>query len=223
MLADGFGGQLGDDQAGVLEVIDRNARRLLALIENLLTISSVESGTFRLSIEPIQVYGLVEGAYQAVLPSLAKRDLELDVQVATDVGSVLGDAGQLINLLSNAVKFTPDGGHIAISATRRDDKVALRVTDSGMGVPSDELPQIFERFFRSTSARKLAVQGTGLGLAITKKIIEEHGGTISVASRLGEGTEFTVLLPGGPAKSLNQRSDESCPSSDVGVMVGRLR
>ena len=200
MLADGLGGDLAGEQLGVLEVIDRNAHRLLQLIENLLTISSVESGAFRLSVEPVRVYGLVESARLAVLPNLAKRDLNVAVEVADDAGNLLGDAGQLdrvlINLLVNAIKFTPDGGRISVCAHRQDDSVVLRVTDSGMGIPADELPRVFERFFRSTSSRKLAVQGTGLGLAITKKIIEEHGGEISVISQQGVGTEFTVILPG---------------------------
>ena len=200
MLADGLGRGLDEDQMGAMEVIDRNARRLLALIENLLTISSVESGAFRLSIEPIEVYALVQSAHQAVLPSLAKRDLEISVDVAEDAGSILGDAGQLdrvvINLLVNAIKFTPDGGAISVHAHRQDDSVVLRVADSGIGIAAEEIPRIFERFFRSASARTLAVQGTGLGLAITKKIIQEHGGEISLTSRLGEGTEFIVVLPG---------------------------
>ena len=223
MLSDDLGGDLAGEQIAMLEVIDRNARRLLALIENLLTISSAESGAFRLSIEPIQVFRLVESAHQAVLPNLAKRDLAVSVEVADDVGSLLGDAGQLdrvvINLLVNAIKFTPDGGRISVRAERQDDVVLLRVRDNGTGIPADEQPRIFERFFRSSSALKLAVQGTGLGLAITKKIIEEHGGEISVVSRLGEGTEFTVCLPGA---ATGQEADAGRSSAKVmGITVGR--
>lgn len=126
-----------------------------------------------------------------------------------------------LNLLVNAIKFTSDGGCISISAHRCEGGVVLRVADSGMGIPAEELPQIFERFYRSSSARKLAVQGTGLGLAITKKIIEEHRGTISVNSRLGEGTEFTVTLPAGPVAPPGGELQVPGLSGEAAVVAGK--
>jgi len=101
----------------------------------------------------------------------------------------------LINLLSNAVKFTPDGGRISIMVTRRDDMVELVVADTGIGIPEDEQPRVFERFFRSSQAQEMAVPGTGLGLVIVKGIIDLHGGKIDVRSTPGVGTEVTISLP----------------------------
>ena len=199
MLVEGSGGELMAEQLRVLGVVNRNARRLLALIEDLLTISKVESGTFRLALGPVEVRSLVEGARQAVLPDLVGRRLSLTVDVDQDVGTIVGDATQLdrvmINLLTNAIKFTPDGGRISVAVERQDEMVSIRVQDTGIGIPLDEQPRVFEPFFRSSSAQQLAVPGTGLGLSITKKVIEEHRGQISFASSPGQGTQVIVRLP----------------------------
>jgi signal transduction histidine kinase len=202
MLIDGSGGELTEQQLGVLGVVDRNAHRLLALIEDLLTISRIEAGTFRLVLAPVDVQTLVEAARQAVLPDLAGRRLNLTVKVDEDTGTILGDATQLdrviINLLTNAIKFTPDGGRVSLSAERDDGEVFIRVQDTGIGIPPEEQPRVFERFFRSSSAQELAVPGTGLGLSITKKVIEEHQGQISFVSSPGQWTKVIVRLPVAP-------------------------
>ncbi|MGI9021767.1 MAG: ATP-binding protein [Acidimicrobiales bacterium] len=199
MMSDGYGGEMSGEQARMLGIVDRNAQRLLILIEELLIMSRVESGTFRLTAGPVEIAPLVDGALQAVHPDLVGRDLVVTVDVATDADVIQGDAGQLdrvmINLLSNAIKFTPDGGSVTVSACRDADSVVIRVGDTGMGIPVDDQARIFERFFRSSATQHLAVPGTGLGLSITKAIIEEHGGAISVSSQPGEGTEVVVDLP----------------------------
>ena len=199
MLVDGSAGELTEEQLRVLGVVDRNALRLLALIEDLLTISRIEAGTFRLILEPVDVQTLVGAARQAVLPDLAGRRLSLTVKVDEDTGTIIGDATQLdrviINLLTNAIKFTPDGGRVSLSAEREDGAVFIRVQDTGIGIPFEEQPRVFERFFRSSSARELAVPGTGLGLSITKKVIDEHRGQISFVSSPGQGTQVIVRLP----------------------------
>ena len=201
MLGDGSAGEVAPDQARLLGVVERNAQRLLILIEELLIMSRVESGTFHLTTGPVQVAALLEGALQAVLPGNAGRDLDVTIEVAGDVGTIQGDGGQLdrvlINLISNAIKFTPDGGRVRVSAHGQGDEIVLKVADSGMGIPLADQPRIFERFFRSSATQHLAVPGTGLGLSITKAIIDEHGGRISIASQPGEGTEVTVVLPVG--------------------------
>ena len=199
MLSEGFGGELSAEQSRVLGIVDRNAERLLVLIEELLLMSRLESGTFRLAVEPLNVRSLLDEAYQAVLPELSARALHISVDVADDVDMVQGDPRQLdraiINLLSNAVKFTPEGGRVGVSARREGDRLVIRVSDTGIGISPEDQAKIFDRFFRSSSATSLAVPGAGLGLSITKMIVEEHGGRISVSSTRGEGTEMTVSLP----------------------------
>ncbi|MEA2973842.1 MAG: hypothetical protein QOG82_2300 [Actinomycetota bacterium] len=200
MLAQGAAGNLAPTQLDILDIVDRNAQRLLILIEELLIMSRVESGTFRLSMGPVDLRPLVEGALETVFPGRAGRDLQISVDVASDVEVIQGDRDQLdrmlINLLSNAIKFTPDGGQVRVSVGVDGPEVVIQVADTGMGIPEDDLPRIFERFFRSSATQHLAVPGTGLGLSITKAIIDEHGGRISIVSRPGEGTEVTVRLPG---------------------------
>ncbi|MEA2827503.1 MAG: hypothetical protein QOG43_1942 [Actinomycetota bacterium] len=199
MLADGEAGTLAGRQVRILDIVDRNAQRLLILIEELLIMSRVESGTFRMSMGPVELGPLVEGALQAVLPGRAGRDLDVSIDVASDVETIEGDRDQLdrvlINLLSNAVKFTPDGGRVRVTVRADGPDVVIGVSDTGMGIPLADQPRIFERFYRSSTTHHLAVPGTGLGLSITKAIIEEHGGEISIASEPGQGTEVTVRLP----------------------------
>jgi len=206
MLSDGYGGELTDEHARMLGIVDRNAQRLLILIEELLIMSRVESGTFRLSKGPVEIAELVDGALQAVHPDLTCRDLQVTVDVAAEADVLQGDGGQLdrvmINLLSNAIKFTPDGGRVAVSARREGDAMVIRVSDTGMGIPVADQARIFDRFFRSSATQHLVVPGTGLGLSITKAVIEEHGGAITIASRPGEGTEVTVTLPMEPAATM---------------------
>jgi two-component system sensor kinase len=208
MLADGAAGTLADRQVGILGIVDRNAQRLLILIEELLIMSRVESGTFRMSMGPVELGPLVEGALQAVLPGRAGRDLDVSIDVASDVETIEGDPDQLdrvlINLLSNAVKFTPDGGRVRVTVRADGPQVVIRVSDTGMGIPVADQARIFERFYRSSTTQHLAVPGTGLGLSITKAIIEEHGGRISIASEPGHGTEVTVRLPVARVPQVNQ-------------------
>lgn len=199
MLRDGFGGTLAAQQQSMLEVVDRNSRRLLGLIDDVLTLSRIESGVFKVSSTRVDVLSLIASAQQALYPSIIERQLDFEVDVETDTSYVQGDVNQLervlMNLLSNAVKFTPDGGKIGVRARRFGSTVRIAVYDTGIGIPADEQHRLFNRFFRASSAQDHAIQGTGLGLTIVKSIVERHGGTVSVESVVDEGTTFTIELP----------------------------
>jgi signal transduction histidine kinase len=199
MLSDGFGGELNPEQSKMLSIVDRNAERLLVLIEELLLMSRMESGTFRLSPAPVSVRALVDEAYQAMLPQLSGRGLEITVDVADDVDTIEGDPRQLdralTNLLSNAAKFTPEGGRVGLSVRRHEGSLVIDVSDTGVGISPEDQAKIFDRFFRSASATYMAVPGAGLGLSITKMIVEAHRGRISVRSKPAEGTTMTITLP----------------------------
>jgi signal transduction histidine kinase len=199
ILSDGYGGELSDEQTRMMAIMGRNAERLLGLIEELLLMGSLESGTLRLALAPVSVKALLDDAYQAVLPDLSGRSLEVVLDVASDADIITGDPRRLdralINLLTNAIKFTPDGGRVTVSTRRAGDRVRIEVADTGIGIPLEDQGKIFDRFFRSSSATHLAVPGTGLGLAITKMIVEGHGGQIEVSSTPGEGTRFILTLP----------------------------
>jgi PAS domain S-box-containing protein len=191
-----------DEHRDMLVVIERNSQRLLSLIEDLLTQSRVESGSFKLTLAPTPIPPIIMSAIDSMLPTAMERAIGLEASVAPDVGDVLGDADQLerllLNLLTNALKFTTGGGSVELSATRDDGDVVLRVTDTGIGIPPDELPRLFSPFFRSSNAEQ-TVPGTGLGLVIVKAIVDEHQGTIDIASVPEEGTTVTVRLPAAAA------------------------
>lgn len=206
MLLDGDAGPLGPEQEKMVRTIDRNAKRLLDLVEDILTVARMDVGVQRVSAEPVEVATLVEAAVDAVRPSLVARALALKVDISRFVGSIHADRSQiervLLNLLSNAVKFTPRGGRITVSAERDGDVVVLSVIDTGMGIPIAEQPRMFQRFFRSSTSRDEVIPGTGLGLSIVKAIVEAHGGTIDFESTPGRGTTFRVALPvAGPANA----------------------
>ncbi|WP_052668241.1 ATP-binding protein [Nitriliruptor alkaliphilus] len=197
MLEDGDAGPLNDEQLDLLAVGQRNAGRLLALIEDLLTLSRIESGKLRRDVAPVDLAALVGDVTAELRPRVAGRDLALTVDAAPAV--VHGDRGHLervlFNLVGNALKFTPAGGEVTVSSRRGDGEVVLAVRDSGIGIPEDEIDRLFDRFFRASTATDRAIPGTGLGLAITGLLVEQHGGRIDVDSVAGVGTTVTVRLP----------------------------
>jgi PAS domain S-box-containing protein len=201
LLEDGDRGDLTECQAQGVDVIHRNGRRLLALIEDLLTLSEIEERAIVVDAKPTPVATLVQDAGTKLAPVAAAKSVTLEIDYGPQVGLIVADPVQLDrvlqNLLSNAVKFTLPGGRAALRATRIGDEGEFRVTDSGVGIPEEEQVRLFTRFFRSSVATRLAIQGTGLGLVIVKRIVEAHGGTVTIASRSGVGTTVTVRLPAG--------------------------
>ncbi|NUO35120.1 MAG: PAS domain S-box protein [Dermatophilaceae bacterium] len=216
MLEDGAAGPMTDRQLELVSRVDRNGRRLLSLIEDLLLNSRIEAGRLQLDLRRCDLSDVVTSAWTSVNTVTAQRDLERRVRVAQSPLWVQGDPVALermvTNLLSNAVKFTPDGGWVSLDLSpdeREPRRVRLVVADSGMGIPAADHERVFARFFRSSAANEKAIQGSGLGLSIVRAIAEGHGGTVSVESEPERGATFTVTLPrpapernsGGPALS----------------------
>ena len=209
MLSDGEGGPVTARQRQMLEAVDHGAVRLRTLIEDVFTLAKLESGAFSTVMRPVELAAVVSSAVEELSPSAAAAGLAL-ASDCPDGLVVEGDAGQLervfINLLSNAVKFTPRGGQLRISARRGDGAAVAEVSDTGIGIPQAEQGKLFTRFFRAANATGRSIPGTGLGLAIVATIIASHGGRITVRSREGAGTTFTIRLPlatsqAGPAGS----------------------
>ncbi|GAA0466652.1 hypothetical protein Ade02nite_46400 [Paractinoplanes deccanensis] len=198
LMRDAEPGQLSASQERMLEVIARNARRLRDLIEDILTLSRIESGDFRTLRGPLDLAEVVLRGVAAVEPIAAKSSVRLQVDVQGPV-PVRGDRAQLDrvldNLLSNAVKFTPSEGVVTVTAERRGDNAVLVVADTGMGIPEADQEALFGRFFRAGNAIRQAVPGTGLGLAIVHTILGNHDGTIEVRSTENVGTTVTVTIP----------------------------
>ena len=184
-------------EAGMVTMIERNALRLLVLVEDILALSQIESGAFRIRRQSCDPAQILRAACDTVVPLAANRDVSIHLDVDT-LPSIQGDARQLervfLNLLSNAVKFSNDGGRVVVRADV-GDSLRVSVADDGIGIPADEQSQLFRRFFRSRNADEHAIQGTGLGLAIVSSIVDRHRGQIHVESQEGIGTTVTVLLP----------------------------
>lgn len=202
MLRDGDAGLLPDQATDMLAVIDRNATRLRNLIEDLLTQSRIDAGRLTLDLTKIDIRTVLRMVHTAMMPMAVAGDVKLQFELpAPEVDLVLeGDPHQLeqvfTNLVSNAIKFTPAGGAVTVSAIPDEtDAVIVEVADTGMGIPSAEFENLFQRFFRASNASAAALPGTGLGLAIVQEIVQRHGGAVDVESELGIGTTLTVWLP----------------------------
>jgi PAS domain S-box-containing protein len=201
LLEDGMAGELEPRQKQMIDVIERNAERLLAMANDLLTLASYESAETPVSrLEPLDLRSVVRASHASVIGLLSNRDLRLDENVPNRPVLVNGEPvyleRALTNLLSNAIKFTRDGGRIVTTIELDGDRSCrLSVSDTGVGIPEDELQDVFRRFFRSRNVRADAIQGTGLGLSIVRSIVEQHHGQIDVDSDDGKGTTFTITLP----------------------------
>lgn len=198
IVREGEAGELSDQQARFLDVIDRNARRLVRLVGDLLFVAQVEAGTLGLERGEVDLAAVAGEAVEAARPRAENQGVSLTlVAEPVEIGGADGDRlGQLIdNLISNAVKFTPDEGQVEVRVSRRDSTALVQVADTGMGIAVREKERLFERFYRSPRATAAAVPGIGLGLSICEAIVDGHGGSISIESEVGAGTTFTVALP----------------------------
>lgn len=196
--------ELTADTKRFLEVVDRNAKRLLRLVGDMLFVAQVDAGRLSLERGPVDLAQIVADAVEAARPAAARGGVSLRLE-AGSVGPVDGDRdrlGQLVdNLVSNALKFTPEGGEVVVRLADGGAGSALvDVRDNGMGIPDAEQQHLFERFFRSASAASRAVPGAGLGLTIVKTIVEAHDGRVTLQSTENVGTTVRVTLPLDPAE-----------------------
>jgi two-component system phosphate regulon sensor histidine kinase PhoR len=182
-----------------LRIIKTHADRLSALVHDLLQLSQIESGDYRWRRDSVDVGALARRSVALVQPLAQRRQIVVRCAGEGEALCVVGDEEKLtqvlVNLLDNAVKYTEAGGTVEVSVQASDGRAILSVRDTGIGIPPADRDRIFERFYRVDRARSRESGGTGLGLSIVKHIVEAHEGTVSVESRLGQGSVFTVTLP----------------------------
>jgi len=183
-----------------VQVIKRHSDRLEKIVEDLLILSKIESKEFQLRIESLSVSDLIGDVLDFLRESLNKKKISVSVGEIPPALLVHGDRQYLeqvlINLVDNGIKYGHEGGRIVISATERDEtEVEISVKDDGIGIPKEDLPRVFERFYRVDKGRSHELGGTGLGLSIVKHIVQAHRGRIWVESQLGEGSTFYFTLP----------------------------
>jgi signal transduction histidine kinase len=214
------------DELACLQVVQRNSNRLLELVGDLLTVSQVEDGSLPLAPAHVAVADLLPRLAELFGPPCARRGLELVVERRVDGLGVFADRGRLeqvlVNLVANAVKFTPPGGQVRLAAAAATDggrpAVAFAVTDTGLGIAPEDLPRVFDRFFRTAESMEQAVPGTGLGLPIARAIVEASGGRIDVESQVGHGTTFTVVVPASPAVHLAAHTAQVAARTAEGLL-----
>ncbi|HEX9155989.1 MAG TPA: ATP-binding protein, partial [Nitrospira sp.] len=198
-----------DTSVRFLDIILKQSDRLNLILEDLLQLSKIESGQVQFKREPLHIGTVVERTIAMIKPLADKKQHQLIAQISSDLPLVTGDQERLVqvlaNLVDNAIKYTPEGGQITVAAHRipvaksgtgaQQDGIELSVADTGIGIPEQDRPRVFERFYRVDKARSRELGGTGLGLAIVKHIVEGHGGQVWVERNLPTGSRFVVRLP----------------------------
>ena len=205
-LVDNAGELPPDTEKNFLGVILNESDRMTHIVQDLLTLSRFDSGKSELKLAPFSFEQSIRDIYNAVLLEAQRHGHVLTVELEPDLPEIIGDRDRILqvmmNVVSNAIKYTPDGGtgRIRISAGRAGEKVWMEVSDNGIGIPAEDRPRIFERFYRVDKARSRESGGTGLGLSIAKEIVDRHQGSIGPVDRPGPGLTIRIELPiGGPA------------------------
>ncbi len=185
-----------------LELAEGELSRIRAMVEELMTLAQMDSWQYSLQLAPASLDRILQDAVEAVEPKALRFGIEINLYGGNI--NLTCDAQKLyqvfLNLLDNAVKYSEKGSRVDVTAAESGEHAIVRVKDTGVGIPEEDLPHLFERFYRVEKDRSRSTGGSGLGLAICKKIVEMHGGAISVESRLGEGSTFTVRLPRNPRR-----------------------
>jgi signal transduction histidine kinase len=197
LLEDPTTGSLGDKQREYLGYINSSSASLLAIINDILDLATIDAGVMTLDLGPVDIRAIVDDAAEAVRDRLAEHGLELEIRADADIGNFTADERRLrqilYNLLVNAIGFSPPGEIVTLAAERRSDAVVFRVTDRGPGIPTEIQDRVFDRF--ETHALGSRHRGTGLGLSIVRSFVELHGGTVQLDSAVGRGTTVVCAFP----------------------------
>jgi signal transduction histidine kinase len=187
-------GKFTKKQKQALKAISAGVKRLSDSVNKLLEISRLELGETKIKLKRLEVANLIEKTVKEMGPVAKQKRLTITQKIA-ELPMVEADEDMLrevfVNLLDNAIKFTPEGGRVTIEAKREKDDILVAVTDTGVGIPKEAIPRLFERFYKVD----YSLPGSGLGLNICKRVVEMHGGRIWVESELGKGSTFFFTLP----------------------------
>ncbi|MCX8091249.1 MAG: ATP-binding protein [Verrucomicrobiae bacterium] len=213
-------GRWGDeDTRQLLQTMHSNSMRLLKLINDLLDLVRLESGVMQVKSEPLDVADFIKGIGSATRQVAEDKRIRLETHTDPALGTVLADRDKLekilLNLVFNALKSPPAGGRVSIRAEKQGEELVLSVTDTGMGIAEKNLPFVFDRFWQADSSSRRKYQGVGIGLALVKELTEVQGGSVSVQSREGQGSTFTVRLPWRKAEPAQLESAETAAPAET--------
>ncbi len=217
VLLSGTFGTLGEDQQRYINNIKNAGTHLLQLVNNILDLAKLEAGRTELQMEPFYPDEILHEVISTMTPLAEKKNIELTVSIDSEMGELVADRIKikqvLFNLISNAIKFTPEGGKVNISAeqtgTGEQRYCRFVVKDTGIGIPPDSLDRIFDEFEQVDSSTSRQQGGAGLGLSLSKKLVELHGGRITVESHLGKGSTFSFTIPQAGAEEVHEEIEEA--------------
>lgn len=217
-LSDGMYGPLDDDKRAAIRTIEESGRHLLSLINDVLDVAKIEAGMFEIERDPVSIDALCHASVTLLREAAHRKQVALRYGGCNGENCiVMGDFRRLkqvlVNLLSNAVKFTPEGGSVHLSVAPADGVVRLVVADTGIGIAEHDFDRLFRPFVQIDSGLSRAHEGTGLGLTLVVKLVDMHGGSVSVESEPGKGSRFIVTLPGGATRVAEPSEDAELPAA----------
>ena len=186
-------------QKDLIKTAERRCSTMLELLDDILLLSYRKSIDAVYLMEPVHLADIVPTLVEGIQDHAHRKNISIEVSIPPVLPPIMADKDALkelfFNLINNAVKYTNDGGEVGISIRQEENWIEIDVTDTGIGISSEDLPKIFDEFFRSSNAKARKIEGTGVGLAIVNEVVEAHKGKLEVQSELGKGTTFTVKLP----------------------------
>jgi two-component system sensor histidine kinase GlrK len=199
LLQDGVGGEIPDRQKKLLRILSEESMRLIGLVNSLLDLSKMEAGMMSYTFDRGNPAPMIQKTAVELTPLAEAKKIVLKIEVDEKLPSIKMDRERILqvlrNLIGNALKFTPEGGQVRVSAQMIDREVKISVTDSGPGIPKENLTNIFEKFRQANLKNQNRIKGTGLGLAIVKHVITAHGGKVWAENESGQGSTFIFVLP----------------------------
>ena len=199
MLLSGMTGELNEKQAAFVDNILKGGEALLGLINDVLDLTKIEAGRLELNREPVDLRAALLGVLPVVKPRAQDKRVRISTFLPTDLPLVWADPAKLnqilLNLITNGVKYTHENGNVSVEARPNGELVEIRVNDTGIGIAKEDQAKVFQRFTQIDSSATRIQGGTGLGLAIVKELVELHGGSIRVQSKLGKGSSFIFTMP----------------------------
>jgi len=182
-----------------LKVINSESERMTRLVKDLLQLSKLDYDKMEWNMKSLSILNILRDCVVKMEMAAKQKNQSLSFEAIGELCEINGDKDRIeqviINIISNAIKYTPENGSIKMTAKRLKDNVEIRIADSGIGIPKEDLPRLFERFYRVDKARSRAMGGTGLGLSIAKNIVEAHKGSIRIESEYGKGSEVIINFP----------------------------